>query len=192
MWRNQSCGNISPHARFLHISPQTHFAPNLSCEEFSLCDRFSSHFSCGETSPHDNLSYRKISPHDRFFLHKHRLWCLRQISGLTIPYPYFWLQQNLEACRPGRAEPCWKPSTLASPALALWMELSHLDGTYLHQQQENTKYRYHLSVGRLALRAPSSLGWNTQLVATCAQVSSIRFSSKPLSSRLWPRLMIVH
>ena len=64
---------------FLHI---THFAPHLSRGEFSLCDRFSSHFSCGETSPHYNLSYVKLSPHDRFFLHKHRLRCLWQISGM--------------------------------------------------------------------------------------------------------------
>ena len=49
---------------FLHI---THFAPHLSCGELSLCDRFPSHFSCGENAPHDNLSDGQISPHDRFF-----------------------------------------------------------------------------------------------------------------------------
>ena len=36
-------------------------------------------------SPHDNLSYGKISPYDRLFLHKHRLWCLWQIWTMTSP-----------------------------------------------------------------------------------------------------------
>ena len=68
-----SCGEVCHVETFLHMTDFstflriTHFAPNLSCGELSLCDRFSSHFSCGETSPHDNLSYGKISPHDRFF-----------------------------------------------------------------------------------------------------------------------------
>ena len=58
-------------------------------------DRFSSHFSCGETSPQDNgktspnVIYGKMSPHDRYFLHKHRLWCLWQISGMI-----YWCQKQ--------------------------------------------------------------------------------------------------
>ena len=56
------------HDRFLYIFPLiTYFAPHLSWGELSICDRFSSHFSCGETSPHDNLSHGNNSPHDRFF-----------------------------------------------------------------------------------------------------------------------------
>ena len=62
-----SCGEVCHVETFLHVTDFstflciTHFAPNLSCGELSLCDRFSSHFSCGDTSPHDNLSYAKIS-----------------------------------------------------------------------------------------------------------------------------------
>ena len=41
---------------------------------------------------------------------------------------YHWLQKNFDPGWPRRAEPCWEPSSLASPAFALWMELSHLDG----------------------------------------------------------------
>ena len=83
-----SCGEVCHVETFLHMTDFstflciTHFAPHLSCGELSLCDRFFSHFSRGETSLHDNLSYGKISPHDRFFLHKHCLWCLWQISGM--------------------------------------------------------------------------------------------------------------
>ena len=96
LWRNLSCGEIYPHNRlapyfsilmwrhlscekFLHLTDfstflhKTHFALHLSRGVFCLCDRSSSHFSCGEISPHYHLSYGKISPHDRFFLHKHRL-----------------------------------------------------------------------------------------------------------------------
>ena len=37
-------------------------------------------------SPHDNVSYGKISQHDKNLLHKHRLWCLWQISGMLVQY----------------------------------------------------------------------------------------------------------
>ena len=43
--------------------------------ELSLYETLSSNFSCGELSPHENLAYGKISPHDRFVLHQHRWWC---------------------------------------------------------------------------------------------------------------------
>ena len=35
-------------------------------------------------SPHDNLLCEEISPHDKKILHRHRLWCLWQISGMTM------------------------------------------------------------------------------------------------------------
>ena len=34
MWRSLSCGNISPHDRFLHISPHTHILLQNHVESF--------------------------------------------------------------------------------------------------------------------------------------------------------------
>ena len=72
MWL-RSCGEICHVETFLHMTDFStflhipHFSPHLSCGELSQCNRFSSYFSCGKTSPHENLSYGKNSPHDRFF-----------------------------------------------------------------------------------------------------------------------------
>ena len=62
-----------------HFSTWHDFSLYLPCRDISPTE----YLSCGGTSPHDNLSYGKFSPHDNFFLHKHRLWCLWQISGMV-------------------------------------------------------------------------------------------------------------
>ena len=53
---------------------------------------------------------------------------LKDLIQLNSIRWYHWLQKNFDPGWPRRAEPCWEPSSLASPAFALWMELSHLDG----------------------------------------------------------------
>ena len=87
MWL-RSCGNICHVEKILHMTDFSTFLHKTTfCSTFVMWRTFSmyifsSHFSCGESSPHENLSYGIISPHDRFFLHKHRLWCWWQISGM--------------------------------------------------------------------------------------------------------------
>ena len=102
MWRNLSCGEIYPHNRFAPHFSTTHFAPHLSCGELSVINLFL-HFSCGETSPHENLRCGQISPHDRIFLHKHCLWCLWQISGMAVCYicllEWIWLTPIPSLCQ---------------------------------------------------------------------------------------------
>ena len=90
MWKHFSTWQISPH-----------FAPHLSCGDFFLCDIFSSYFSCGDTSPHDNFSYGNFFPHDNFFLHKHRWWCWWQISGMWF---FCWKNQHLSKLYEGFTE----------------------------------------------------------------------------------------
>ena len=96
----KNCLHIYHVEKCLHV---TDFTPHFSTwHDFSLylpCRDISptEYLSCGETSPHDNLSYGKFSPHDKFFLHKHRLWCLWQISGMVHTDLYMGLHCTLQS-----------------------------------------------------------------------------------------------